>query len=166
MAKRREKVETVTNFLFLGFKITADNDCSYEIRRYSILGMKIMTNLDSTLKSRRHFANKGPNSQSHGLSSSHARMWELDHKEGWALKNWCFRTVVLEKTLESPLDSKEIKSVNPKGNQPWILTGRTDAEVPILWPPDGNSQLIGRDSDAGKDWRQKENMAADKEKFG
>ena len=89
-------------------------------------------------KKTHHFANKGPYSQSHGLSSSHVQMWELDSKEGWAPKNWCFWTVVLEKTLESPLDYKEIKPVNPKGNQPWIFIGRTDAEAeaPILWPPD------------------------------
>ena len=95
------------------------------------------------------------NSQSYGFSSSHVQMWELDHKEGWALKNWCFQNVVLEKTLVSPLDSKEIKPVNPKGNQPCIFIGRTDveAEGPILWPPDEKSQLIGKDSDAGKDWR-------------
>ena len=88
-------------------------------------------------------------------------MWELDHKEGWAPKNWCFWTVVLEKTLESPLDSKEIKSVNPKGNQLWIFIERTDAEAeaPILWPPDAKSQLIGKDPDAGKDWRQEEKGA-------
>ena len=80
-------------------------------------------------------------------------MWKLDHKEDWALKNWCFWTVVLEKTLESPLDSKEIKTVNPKGNQPWIFTGRTDAEAetPIFWPSDAKSKLIGKDSDAGND---------------
>ena len=80
-------------------------------------------------------------------------MWELDHKEGWAVKSWCFRTVVLEKTLESPLDSKEIKPINSKGNQPWIFTGRTDAEpeAPIFWPPDAKSWLIGKDSDAGRD---------------
>ena len=85
-------------------------------------------------------------------------MWELDHKESWALKNWCFWTVVLEKTLESPLDCKEIKPVNPKGNQSWILIGRTDAEAetPVLWPPDAKDWLIGKDPDAGKDWRQKE----------
>ena len=85
-------------------------------------------------------------------------MWELAHEEGWALKNWCFQTVVLEKTLENPLDSKEIKLVNPKGNQPWIFFGRTDAkgEVPILWSPDENSQLIGKDLDAAKDWGQEE----------
>ena len=83
-------------------------------------------------------------------------MWKLDHKDGWLPKNWCFRIVVLEKILESSLDCKEIKLVNPKGNQPWIFTGRTDAEAPILWPLDGKSQLIGKDPDAGKDWRQKE----------
>ena len=83
-------------------------------------------------KQRHHFANKGPSSQSYGFSSNHVRMWQLAHKEGWAPKNWCFQTVVLEKTLESPLDCKEIKIVNPKGNQPWIFTGRTDAEAPIF----------------------------------
>ena len=81
-------------------------------------------------------------------------MWELDHKEGWASKNWCFQTMVLEKTLKNPLGSKEIKLVHPKGNQLWIFIGRTDAEAPILWPPDAKSQLIGKDPDAGKDWRQ------------
>ena len=92
---------------------------------------------------------------SYGFSSSHVWMWELDHKEGWELKNWCFRTVVLEKTLESPLDGKEIKPVSPKGNQPLIFIGRTDAEAPIFWPPDVKSQLIGKDPDGGKDWRSK-----------
>ena len=106
-------------------------------------------------KQRSYFTNKGPSSQSYGFSSSHVWMWELDHKESWVLKNWCFLTVVLEKTLESPLDSKEIKTVNPKGNQPWIFTGRADAEVeaPILRWPDEKSRLIGEDPDAGKDWR-------------
>ena len=95
-----------------------------------------MINLDSVLKSRHHFADKGPYSKSYGFSSSHVQM--LGHKEGWALKNRCFQTVMLEKTIESPLDCKEIKPVNPKGNQPWIFIGRTDAEAkaPILWPPD------------------------------
>ena len=85
-------------------------------------------------------------------------MWELDHKEGWAPKNWCFQTVVLVKTLESPLDSKEIKPVNPKGNQSWLFTGRTDAEAetPLLWPPDAKNRLIWKDRDAGKDWGQEE----------
>ena len=99
---------------------------------------------------------KGPYSQSYGFSSSHIRIWELDHKKGWAQKNWCFWTVVPEKTLESPLDSREIKEVNPKGNQPWIFIGRTDAEAEalILWPPDSKNWLIRKDPDAGKYWGQ------------
>ena len=103
-------------------------------------------------RQRHHFANKGPCSQSYGFSSGHVRMRELDHKEGWTPKHWCFWAVVLEKTLESPLDCKEIKLVNPKGNQPWIFIGRTDAEVeaPIIWPPDAKTRLIGKDPDAGK----------------
>jgi len=90
-------------------------------------------------------------------------MWELDHKEGWALENWCFWTVVLKKTLESPLDSKEMKPVNPKRNKPWIFSGRTDAEAeaPILWPPDAKNWLIGKDPDAGKDWRQEKGTTED-----
>ena len=88
-------------------------------------------------------------------------VWELDHKEGWTLKNWCFWTVVLEKTLESSLDCKEIKSVNPKGNQSWILIWRTDAEAQILWPPDAKNWLIGKDSDAGKDWKWEKGMNED-----
>ena len=97
-------------------------------------------------KQRHYFANKVPSSQGYGFSSSHVWMWELDHKEGWALKNWCFQIVVLEKILESPSDCKEIQPVNPKGNQPWVFTGRTDAETeaPILWPPDVKCQLTGR----------------------
>ena len=109
-------------------------------------------------KQRHYFANKGPSSQSYGFSSSHVWMWELDHKEGWALKNWCFWIVMLEKTLESPLDCKEIQPVHPKGNQSWVFIGRTDveAETPILWPPDAKRWLIGKDPDAGKDWRWEE----------
>ena len=125
-----------------------------------------MTNLDSVLKSRDHFANKGPYNQSYGFSSSHVRMWELDHKENWAPKNGCFQIVVLEKTLKSPLDWKKIKLINPKGNQPWIFIGRTDAEASILWPPDTKSQLIGKDSDAVKDWRQKKAAAREDEMVG
>ena len=114
-------------------------------------------------KQRHHLANKGPYSQSYGFSSSHVWMWELDHKEGWLSKNWCFQTVVLKKTCESPLKSKEIKPVNPNGNQLWIFTGRTDgeAEASILWPPDAKSQLIGKDPDAGKDWRQEKRVTED-----
>ena len=105
-------------------------------------------------KQRHYFANKGPSSQSYGFPSSHVWMWELDHKESWAPKDWCFWSVMLEKTLESPLDCKEIKPVNPKGNQPWTFIGRTDAEAeaPILCPPDAKNWLIGKDPDAGKDW--------------
>ena len=109
-------------------------------------------------KQRHYFVDKGPFSQSYGFSSSHVWMWELDHKENWVLKNWCFWNVVLGKTLESPLDCKEIKPVNPKGNQSWIFSRRTDAEAetPILWPPDVKNWLTGKDPDAEKDWRQKE----------
>ena len=115
-----------------------------------------MTKLDSVLKSR-DIADKGLYGQSYGFSSSHVWMWELDHKEGWMPKNWYFWAVVLEKTPESPLDSKEIQPVNPKGNQPWIFIGRIDAEAeaPILRPPDAKSWLIWKDHDAGKNWRQK-----------
>ena len=158
-----EKVEAVTDFLSMGSKITADGDCCQslpEIKRHLLLGRKAMTNLDSVLKSKDIylFADKGLYSQSYGLSSSHVQMWELDHKEGWASKNWCFQTVVLEKVLDNPLDSKEIKPVNPKRNQPWIFIGRTDdeAEVPILGLPDAKSWLIGKDAVAGKDWGQEE----------
>ena len=107
-----------------------------------------MTNLDSIFKSR-------PFSQSYGFSSIHVWIWELDYKESWVPKNWCFWTVVLEKTLASPLDCKEIQPANPKGNQSWIFTGRTDAEAEtsMLWPPDEKNRLIGKDPDAGKDWR-------------
>ena len=104
-------------------------------------------------------------SKSYGFSSSHVRIWDLDHKEGWAPKNWCFQIVVLKKTLKSPLVSKEIKPVNPKGNQPWIFLGRTDAEAeaPILWPPDAKSWLTGKDPDIGKDWGQEENGVTEDE---
>ena len=115
-----------------------------------------------TKKQTYHFADKGSYSQSYGFSGSHAWMWELDHKEGWVPKNWCFQTVVLEKTLESPLDSK-VKLVNPKGNEPWIFIGRTDAEAeaPILWLPDMKSWLTGKDHDSGKDWRRQKRATED-----
>ena len=118
------------------------------------------------IKEQRHyFADKSPSSQSYGFSSNCVWMWELDYKENWVLKNWCFWAVVLEKTLESPLDCKEIKVVNPKGNHSWIFIGRTDAdaESPILWLPDVKNWLIGKDPDAGKNWRQEEKgMVKDK----
>ena len=114
-------------------------------------------------KQRYYLAYKGLYSQSYGFSSSYVEMWELDNKNGWVLKNWCLWTVVLEKVLESPLESKEIKPVNLKGSQPWIFTGRTDAkaETPILWPPDAKSWFTGKDPDAGKDWRQEKGTAED-----
>ena len=118
-----------------------------------------MTNLDSILKSRDiTFPTKVHYSRGYGFSSSHVWMQELNHKEGWALKKWCFEIVVLEKTFESPLDCKEIQLVTSTGIQPWIFSGRTDveAETPILWPPDVKSWLIGKDPEVGKDWRQKE----------
>ena len=145
----------------------ADDNCSHEIKRCLLLGRKAMTNLDSILKSRRqYFANKGPFTQSYDFSSSHAWMWELDHEKSWVLKNWCFWTVVLEKTLEIPLKCKE--KIFPKGNQPWIFTGRTDAEaeVPVLWPPDAMNWLIGKDPGAGKDWRQEEKGTREDEIVG
>ena len=110
----------------------------------------------------------GLSSQSYGFSSSHVSMWEVDHKEGWLKQNWCFHIVVLEKSLKSPSDSKEAKPVNPKGNQPWIVIGRTDveAEAAILWPPDVKSRLIGEDPDTGKDWRQKEKKVTGDEMVG
>ena len=114
-------------------------------------------------KQRHYFTNKGLSSQSYGFSSSHVWIWELDYKESWALKNWCFWTVVLEKTLESPLDCKEIQLVSHKGNQSWIFVGRTDAEAetPILWPPNVKNWFTGEDPDAGRDWRQEKAMTED-----
>ena len=152
--ERRGKSRSNDRFYFLGSKITLDSEWSHEIKSHLLLGRKAMTNLfcQHIKKQRHHFAIKDPYSQSYVFSSSPVRMWELDHKEGWVLKNWCFGIVVLEKTLESCLDSKEVKPVNPKGIQPWILIARTDAEAPILWPLDAKSQLIGKDPSAGKDW--------------
>ena len=126
-------METVSDFILWGSKITTDGDWSHEIKGHLLLGRKAMTNLDSILKKQRHyFTNNGPSSQGYGFSSSHVWMWELDCEENWAQKNWCFWTVVLEKTLESPLDCKEIQSVHPKGNQSWIFIGRTDAKAETL----------------------------------
>ena len=121
------------------------------------------------IKKQRHFfANKGPSSQSYGFSSSHVWMWELDYEESWAPKNWCFWTVVLEKTLKSPLAYKEIQPVHPKGNQFGISIGKTDAEaeIPTLWPPDVKNWLIGKDPDAGKDWRWEEKWKTEDEMVG
>ena len=156
-----EKMETMTDFIFLGFKITADGDCSHEIQRCLLLGRKVMDQPRQHIKKQRHyFANKGPSSQSYG---SHVWMWELDHKESWVLKNWCFWTRVLEKALESPLDWKQIQPVHPKGNQSWIYIWRTnaEAETPILWLPDAKNWVIGKDPDSGNDWRQEKRTTED-----
>ena len=119
-------------------------------------------------KQRHYFTNKGLSSQSYGFSSSHVWIWELDYKESWAPKYWCFWTVVLEKTLESPLDCKEIQPVNFKGNQSWIFTRSTDAEAEtlVLWPPDAKNWLIWKDPDAGKDWRGEEKGTTEDEMVG
>ena len=119
-------------------------------------------------KQRHHFVNKGLSSQGYGFSSAHVQMWELNCKESWALRNWCFGTVVLEKTLESPLDCNEIQPVHPKGDQSWVFTGRTDfeAETLLLWPPDAKSWLIWKDPDAGKDWGQEEKGTVEDEMVG
>ena len=119
-------------------------------------------------KQRHYFANKGPSSQGYGFSSGHVWLWELGYRESWVLKNWYFWTVVLEKTLESPLDCKEIQPVHPNGGQSWVFIGRTDAEAetPILWPPHVKSWLIGKDPHAGKDWRQEEKGTTEDEMVG
>ena len=134
-----------------------------ELRRL-LFGRKVMTNLNSMLKSRDiTLPTKVHSSQSYGFLSSHVWMWQLDYKESWVLRNWCFWTVVLEKTLGIPLDCKKIQPVHPKGNQSWIFIGSTDAEAEtlILWPPDGKNLLIWKDPDAGKDWGQKEKRATE-----
>ena len=165
----RERMETVTDYILGGSKITSDGDYSHEIKRCLLLGRKVMINLDSILKKQRHyFPNEGPCSQRYGFSRSHVWMWELDYKESWALKNWCFWSVLLEKILVSPLDCQEIQPVYPKGNQSWIFFGRTDAEAeaPILWPPNVKNQLIWKDADAGKDWGQEEKGTTEDEMVG
>ena len=151
-------MKTETVFIFLNSKVTADGDCSHKIKRCWLLGRKNMTNLDSILKSRDITLPKKVHLVKAFVSSSHVWMWELDHKEGWAPKNLCFWTVVLEKTIGSSLDCKEITPVNPKGNKFWIFIGRTEAEteLPVLWPTDVKSWLIGKGPDAGKNWRQEE----------
>ena len=161
-------METVTSFIFLGSKITVDDDDSHKIKRCLPLGRKVMANLDSTLKSRDiALPTKVCIVKAMVFSSTHVLMWQLYLKEGWVLKNWRFQIVVLEKTLESPLDSK-IKPVNPKGNQPWIFSARTDAEAeaPIFWPSDAKSRLIGKDADAGRDWGQEEKGTTEDEMAG
>ena len=161
--------ETVADFIFLRSKIIADGDCSHEINRCLLLGRKVMTNLESILKSRDiTLPTKVHLVKAMVFSSSHLWIWELDYKESWSPKNWCFWTVVLEKTLESPLDCKDMQPVHPKGNRSWIFIGRTDAkaETPILWPPDAKNWLLGKDPDAGKDWRQEEKGTTEDEMVG
>ena len=161
-------METVTDFIFLGSKITADGDCSHETKRCLLLGRKAMTNLDSILKSRDITLLTKVRLVNYGFSSSHVWMWKLDYKESWVLKKWCFWTMVLEKSLESPLNCKEIQSVHPKGNQSWISIGRTDAEAetPIIQPSDAKNWLIWKDPDAGKDWRWEEKGMTEDEMVG
>ena len=159
--------ETVTHFNFLGSKITADGDCSHEIKNRLLFGRKVISHLDSILESR-DIANKGPSSQGYGFSSGHVCMWELDGEESWELKDWCFWTPVLEKTLESALNCKEIQPVHPEGDQSWVFIGRTDAEAetPILWPPHVRSWLTEKDPDAGRDWGQEEKGTTEDERAG
>ena len=142
-----------------GSKITADGDCSHEIKRHLLLGRKVITNLDSILKIRDVTVStkiRLVKAMVFPVVIYGCESWTV--KNRWPVKNWCFWTVVLEKTLASPLDCKEIQPVHPKGNQCWIFIGRTDAEAetPILWPPDGKNWLIWKDPDAGKDWGQEE----------
>ena len=159
-------METVTDCLSMGSKVTEDGYYNYEIKKHSLLGRKATTKTDSileskdiTLQTQVHLA------KAMIVSSSHVRMWDLGHKEGWVPKNWCLWTVVLKNTLERPLEYKQIKSVSPKGNQSWIFIGRIDAayEAPIFWSHDVKSQLIGKDPDARKDWRQKKELMTEDE---
>ena len=162
-------METVTDFTFLGSKITADGDCSHEIRRHLLLGRKGMTNLDGILKSR----DITLPTKVHLVKAVVFPVLMYGY-ENWTIKkaecqkNWCFWAVVLEKTLKSPLDCKAIQPVNSKGNQSWIFIGKTDAETesPILWPPDAKNWLIGKDPDAGKDWGQEEKGTTEDERVG
>ena len=144
-----KKMKTVTDFIFSGFKINADGDCHLEIKRHLLLGKKAMTNLDSILKSRDITLLTKVciiKAMVFPVVMYGCESWTI---KGWAPKSWCFWSEVLEKTLQSPLECKEIKPVRPKGNQSWIFIGRTDAKAPALWPPDVKSRLIGKDPDAG-----------------
>ena len=165
-----ETMETVRDFFWgrgspKSLQMVELKDRSHELKRQLLLGRKVMTNLDSILKSRHYFANK---SQSYDFSSSHVWIWELDSKESWVLKNWCFWTVILAKTLEILLDCKEIQPVHPKGDQSWVFIGRTDVEgeTPILWPPVVKNWLIWKDPDARKDWVQEQKGMTEDEMVG
>ena len=164
-----ETVETVTDFILGGSKITVDGNCSHEIKRCFILGRNVMTNLDSILKSRDITLPTKVclvKAVVFPVVTYGCESWAI--KESWVLTNWCFWTMVLEKTLESPLDCKEIQLVHPKGNQSWIFIGRTDGEakVAILWPPDVKNWLTGKDPDAMKDWRQEDKGMTEDEMVG
>ena len=164
-----EIVETVANFIFEGSKITADGDCSHEIKRHLLLGRKVMTILDSILKSRDiTLPTKVCLIKALVYPVVMYAYESLDYKDSWALKNWCFWSVVLEKILESPLDCKEIQPVNPKGDQSWVFIGGTDveAETSIIWPPDAKSWLAWKDADSGKDWRWEEKGMTEDEMVG
>ena len=165
-----ETVETVRDFVFLGSKITADSDCSHEIKRHLLLGRKFMINLDSILKRRDISLPTNVLLVKAIIFPVFIWMWELDYKESWVWKNWCLQTVVLEKTFESPLNFKEIQPVNTKKISPgyWIFIGKTDAEAetPIVWPPYVKYWLIGKDPDGGKDWKLEEKGKTENEMVG
>ena len=168
MAYRWGEEWNSVGFTFLVSKITVDGDCSHETKILAPCKKYYNKPRQCKKKQRHHFADKGPCSQSCGFSSSYVQMWELDHEGSWASKNWYFWTMVPETTLENPLDSEEIKSVNPKGNQLWIFIGRIDseAEAPVLWLTDAKSWLIGTKPDAGKDWGQEEKGITEDEMVG
>ena len=160
-------METVTDFILGDSQITTDGDCSHEIKRHLLLGRKLMTNLDSILKSKDITLSTNVHlvkAMVFPVVTYRCESWIVKKAEhqSWA-SNWCFWTVVLEKTLESPLDCKEIQPVHPKGDKSWVFIGRTDAEAetPIFWPPDTKSWLIWKDPDIGKDWRQEKGTIED-----
>ena len=146
----------VTDFILGDSKITADGDCNHEIKMLAPWKESYDQPRQHIKKQIHYFANKVLPSQSNGFPSSHVWMWELDYKESWMLMNSRFWTVVLEKTLESPFDCKEIQPVHPTDHQSWVFIGRTDAEAPIHWPPGAKTWLVGKDPDAGEDWRPNE----------
>ena len=158
-----ETMETVRDYFFGVPKSLHMLTAAMKLKNACSLEEKLDQPRQHIKKQRHYFADKGPSSQGYGFSSGHVWMWDLDYKESWVQKNWCFWTMVLEKTLESPLDCKEIQPAHPKGDQSWVFIGRTDAEAetPILWPPDAKNWLIWKEPDAGKDWRQEEKGKTD-----
>ena len=160
--------ETVRDFFFCAPKSLQMVTAAIKLKDAFPLEGKLWATRQHIKRQRHYFANKGPSSQGYGFSSGHVWMWELDYKEGWAWKNWCFWTVVLEKTLESPLDCKEIQPIHLKGYQSWVFIGRTDveAEIPIFWPPDVKSWLIWKDPDDRKVWRREEKGMIEDEMVG